>query len=131
MISTKSQEQGLTPLSRFARASFLVKTPSTFLAALVAALLCRHALAATFTIADGDVAGLKAAINTANGNNDDDTINLAAGGAYTLTAVDNSTKGPNGLPVIGADNAGGAAHKLTINGNGATIQRSGAGSTPQ
>src|SRR5437016_690758 len=117
MISTKSQEQGLTPFSRFARASFLVKTPSTFLAALVAALLCRHASAATFTIADGDVAALKMAIATANSNNADDTINLAANGHYMLTAADNTTNGANGLPVITSD----SGHKLTINGNGATI----------
>jgi predicted outer membrane repeat protein len=84
------------------------------------------AFAATFIIADGDVTGpngLKAAINTANGNNLDDTIELAAGGTYTLTTRDN---GLNGLPVIGPD----SGHRLTIHGNGATIQRSSAGGIP-
>jgi CSLREA domain-containing protein len=100
------------------------------LAAVVVALLCRQASAATFSIADGDVAGLKAAITAANSNNEDDTINLAAGGTYTLTAADNSAGGSNGLPVIGADNALGTAHTLTINGNGATIERSTVSGTP-
>src|ERR1043166_6097886 len=81
---------------------------------------------ANFNIANGDVPGLIAAINAANSNNADDTINLAAGGTYTLLVVDNSTNGANGLPAIGADNG----HKLTIKGNGATIQRSTAGGTP-
>ncbi|MFN2477336.1 MAG: hypothetical protein ABR526_13465 [Chthoniobacterales bacterium] len=54
--------------------------------------------AATFNIADGDVAALKNAIAAANSNGADDIINLAAGGTYTLTAVDNTTSGPNGLP---------------------------------
>lgn len=90
------------------------------LAALVAALLCRQASAATFTIADGDVAGLIAAINTANANNEDDTINLAANGHYANPVGINYTNGENGMPVIGADNG----HTLTINGNGATIQGS-------
>jgi predicted outer membrane repeat protein len=66
------------------------------------------ALAATFNIATGDVTGLTNAINMANGNTQDDTIVLAVGGTYTLTAA---------LPPIGAD----GGHKLTIQGNGATI----------
>src|SRR5439155_11775330 len=77
-----------------------------------------------FNIANGDVAGLISAINTANSNNQDDTINLASNGDYVLTAPDN---GSNGLPVIGIDNA----HNLTINGNGATIRRSSAVGTPE
>ncbi len=80
------------------------------------------ARAATFYIADGDVAGLIAAINTANGNGEADTINLAAGGTYTLTAVDNTTDGANGLPSI--------TSAITIEGHGATIERSSAGGTP-
>jgi hypothetical protein len=83
--------------------------------------------AATFNIADGDVTALINAINTANGNAEADTINLAAGGTYTLTAVDNDTDGPNGLSSIADDGAG---NGITINGNGATIQRSSAGGTP-
>jgi hypothetical protein len=96
------------------------------LAALVAISLCRQASAATFTIADGDVAALITAITTSNSNVADDTIELATNGTYTLTAVDNSTNDQNGLPVIVSD----TAHKLVIHGNGATLQRSTAANTP-
>ena len=78
--------------------------------------------AATFIIADGNVAGLISAITTANSNGQDDTIVLATNGTYTLTARDN---GLNGLPTIAPD----GGHSLTIQGNGATIQRSSAGGT--
>ena len=84
--------------------------------------------AAVFNIANGDVVALKNAITTANGNGQADTINLASVGTYTLTAIDNSTNGANGLPVIVNDVAG---LDLTINGNGATIQRSTAAGTPE
>jgi hypothetical protein len=66
---------------------------------LVVLFLLSPARAAVFDIAAGDVAALIAAINTANGNGEDNTITLAAG-TYTLTAVDNDTDGPNGLPSI-------------------------------
>jgi hypothetical protein len=62
--------------------------------------------AATFNIANGDVAGLIAAIQTANANcAAATTINLAPGGTYTLTAVGENPReynGPGsvGLPVI-------------------------------
>lgn len=79
-----------------------------------------------FTIADGDVAALITAINTANANGQVDSIDLAAGGTYSLTTTNNGTDGNNGLPVILSD--GGNA--LVINGNGATIQRSTAAGTP-
>src|SRR6185503_10950002 len=69
--------------------------------------------AATYNVANGDVAGLIAAINSANSSAAPNVINLANGGTYTLTTVDN---GSNGLPVIN--------NSMTINGNGATIQRS-------
>ena len=59
-----------------------------------------------FNVINGDVPGLKAAINTANGNNQDDLILLAANGSYTLTNIDNFATGPNGLPVVGPDNGG-------------------------
>jgi hypothetical protein len=82
-----------------------------------------------FNIPDGDVAGLIAAIQTANANCDASatTINLAPGGTYTLTTVAENPpefNGPQavGLPVIRAS--------VTINGNGATIQRSPAPGTP-
>src|SRR5436853_1962112 len=80
--------------------------------------------AATFNIANGNVAALKAAITTANGNGQDDTIELAANGSYILTARDNLI---NGLPRIGPD----GGKKLVIHGNGSTIERSGDGSTPK
>src|ERR1700758_2979166 len=85
-----------------------------------------HSLsAATFNIADGDVAGLKAAMNTSNTNQEDDTINLANGGTYILTTIDNSTYGPTGLPVLVNDRniKVGGNYSLTINGNGETITR--------
>jgi CSLREA domain-containing protein len=82
---------------------------------------------AVFNIANGDVPGLKAAITTANSNGQADTINLASGGIYTLNSVDNSADGPTGLPTIANDVAG---LDLTINGNGATIQRSMVAGTP-
>ena len=71
----------------------------------------------------GGTAGLIARINDANTGGGANTINLAAGCTYTLTAVNNSTaNGANGLPLITSD--------LTINGNGATIARDTAGGTP-
>ena len=84
-----------------------------------ALLAMRWSGAATFNIANGDVAGLITAINTANSNNQNDDINLAASGTYTLTAVNNMNDGPNGLPTITGDNG----HQLNIYGNGATITR--------
>jgi CSLREA domain-containing protein len=49
-----------------------------------------------------------------------DTINLAANGSFALT---NAHSGMNGLPVISST--------ITIEGNGATIARSGAGGVPK
>jgi CSLREA domain-containing protein len=83
--------------------------------------------AATFDIADGDVAALKSAFAFSSFNNENDTINLASGGTYILTEVENtSANGENGLRVVSTDNG----HNLTINGNGATIERSSAAGTP-
>src|SRR2546423_3982524 len=69
------------------------------------------------------IADIRAA-NKAGGTN---TITLAANTTFDLTAVNNTTDGANGLPVIsgkkGADN-------LTIIGNGDTIERSTAAGTP-
>jgi hypothetical protein len=69
---------------------------------------------AMFNVGAGDVAGLIAAINTANGNGQSNIINLTAS-TYNLTAINNFWYGPDGLPAISSN--------LTINGNGATIQR--------
>jgi len=79
------------------------------------------AKATTFFIPDGDVNALIAAINTSNVNGVPDTINLAVNGTYTINTSDSDTDGPNGLPSINSS--------ITINGNGATIQRSSAGGT--
>ena len=65
--------------------------------------------AATFNIPAEDVGALIAAINTANENGEDDTINLAAG-TYTLTEVDNYVDNPSGLPSI--------VSTITIRGSG-------------
>jgi hypothetical protein len=67
---------------------------------------------AVFNISSGDITGLIAAINTANVNGEENTINLAPG-TYILTSVDNSpiTIGGNGLPVI--------TGTMTINGESA------------
>jgi hypothetical protein len=70
--------------------------------------------AAVFQCPAGDVACLIAAINTANGNGEDNTITLEAG-TYTLTTVDNETDGPNGLPSITGPLAiTGAGAEMTI-----------------
>lgn len=61
---------------------------------------------------------LVSALETAIAAGGEQTVNLAAGCTYTLT-VDKSgdSNGPNGLPMFTAGN-------ITINGNGATIERS-------
>src|ERR1700676_341729 len=46
------------------------------------------------------------------------TINLTGTGPYFLTSVNNTTNGPNGLPVIRST----VASTLTINGNGNIIE---------
>jgi hypothetical protein len=72
----------------------------------------------------GTVADLVADINAANTAGGSNTITLVAGTTFTLTAVDNTTNGATGLPVIAANDA------LTIVGNGDTIQRSTVSGTP-
>jgi len=85
-----------------------------FLVLLLASSLAAHAT--IFPVGNNDVTGLKSAITMANLNGQDDTIELAAGGVYTLSARDSFL---NGLPLLGAD----GGHQLIIHGNGATIQR--------
>jgi hypothetical protein len=70
------------------------------------------------------VSDLIADINAANLAGGVNSITLAPGRTFTLTAVNNTTDGPTGLPVIAANN------NLTIRGNGATIARSTAPGTP-
>jgi hypothetical protein len=59
----------------------------------------RICTAATLTCGTSDVACLIASITAANRTPEPDTIQLA-GGTYLLTAVDNITDGPNGLPSV-------------------------------
>jgi hypothetical protein len=70
------------------------------------------------------VTDLIADINAANAAGGSNTITLVAGTTFTLTAVNNTTDGPTGLPVIAAND------NLTILGNGDTIERKASGSTP-
>ncbi|HYN43993.1 MAG TPA: DUF11 domain-containing protein [Thermoanaerobaculia bacterium] len=72
------------------------------LAAVVATLMVMPYPVSAATFTPADVAGLVAAINTANTNGQSDTIDLG-GRTFTLTAVDNTLNGPNGLPGILAD----------------------------
>src|SRR5262249_4435361 len=64
------------------------------------------------------VADLIHDINAANAAAGANTITLAAGTTFVLSAVDNTTDGATGLPVIAAND------NLTIAGNGDTIARS-------
>jgi hypothetical protein len=72
----------------------------------------------------GTVAQLIADVNAANTAGGSNTITLVAGTTFTLTAVDNTTDGATGLPVIAAKDT------LTIVGKGDTIERSTAKGTP-
>src|SRR5262245_3237564 len=63
----------------------------------------------------GGASGLRAAVAAANGTPAADTIVLEASCTYTLTVVDSTTTGPNGLQVVFTP--------ITIVGNGATIVR--------
>ena len=86
---------------------------AVFVIAVATLSAVRWSGAAEFNIANGDVAGLKAAIIASNTNNEDDTINLAPDGNYVLTTIDNTGPvGPAGLPVILDDNG----HSLVISG---------------
>jgi hypothetical protein len=71
----------------------------------------------------GAVKELIAAMNSANRAGGPNTIDLYAAGVYDLTAVNNTTNGANGLPVISGGGTKAAADNLTIDGNGGTIQR--------
>lgn len=84
---------------------------------LTTSLIIKSSDSAEVDIPDGDVTALVNAIVNANNSAEDDIINLAPGGTYTLTAPDNDI---NGLPSISNAASSGS---LTINGNGATIQR--------
>jgi predicted outer membrane repeat protein len=70
------------------------------------------------------VSDLIADINAANAGGGANTITLAAGTTFVLSAVDNTTDGATGLPVIAAND------NLTVAGNGDTLTRSTATGTP-
>src|SRR5262249_376355 len=70
------------------------------------------------------VSALAADLNRANKGGGASTITLAANTTFDLTAVNNTTNGANGLPVISIKNG-----NLTIIGNGDTIDRSTAAGT--
>jgi hypothetical protein len=75
---------------------------------------------------------LIADINAANAAGGANTITLTAltGNPYSLTAVDNTTDGATGLPVISGGGRKAGADNLTILGNGDIIERSTASGTP-
>jgi hypothetical protein len=79
---------------------------------LALSILPLAAHAANIDVPAGDEAALIAAIDTANGNGEDDVITLGAGSSYTFTAANNPL---NALPVV--------TSKITIQGNGAFIER--------
>lgn len=106
-----------------ARGSCSPLTTSSFAVAAAALLLLpKMGIAGNWTARN--VTELIAAINAANAASGVNTLTLAPGKTFTLTAVNDTTDGPNGLPVIAANN------KLIIRGNGATITRSKAAVTP-
>ncbi len=82
----------------------------------------KPAYAESFSV--GDAAGLITALEAANSNGETDVIILTAD--ITLSSIDNTTDGPNGLPVILAD----GGNELVIEGSGHSISRSTAGGIP-
>jgi hypothetical protein len=74
-------------------------------------------LLTTFTA--GTAQALISAINSANSAGGTHTIILSANATFSLKSANNSTHGPTGLPVIGAERV----VDLTILGNGGTIAR--------
>ena len=82
---------------------------------------------ATFNVSAGDTQGLINAINVANTNQQDNTIELASNSTYKFTSIDNSIFGNTALPVIEANLFGGTVHTLTIEGAGASLKRTSGG----
>ena len=91
-------------------------------ALLASAIMAVPAQAATLNVGCQD-SELLGAITMANSQAGADTLQLAAGCTYTLTAANNNWYGPNGLPPISST--------ITIEGNGATIQRDPSLATPK
>ena len=93
---------------------------------LPAEVLEVRSLLSSYTAAS--VSALVADINAANANGGANTITLAANTTFDLTAVNNTTNGANGLPVISGATV---ADNLTIIGTGGdAIDRSSAAGTP-
>jgi subtilisin family serine protease len=70
----------------------------------------------TLTVSDGDISFLVAAINLANDETNNpglDIIELATGGTYQLTSIEDNSFGNSGLPAITSE--------IIIKGNGASI----------
>ena len=89
-------ERYLAAFPAFERRAFL-RSAAILVATLTpSAVPVAHAAAST--VACGDVAGLISAINSANTNGQPDTINLAAGCTYTLTAAYNGSEGDEKIP---------------------------------
>src|SRR5262245_16768371 len=104
------------------------RCPGAFRRPRLSLLALEHRLTpAVFNIPDGDTAALIAAVNTVNTNNQPDAITLATGGTYTFAAQALAGSGI-ALPQIVLD-GGNPANSVTINGNGATLQRSSAPGT--
>ncbi len=93
-------------------------TLSSVIVSLFLLLSVIPAYSAVFNIPSGNVTALIAAINTANSNGEQNTINLEAG-TYTLTAADNFSDDGNGLPLV--------TSVLTIQGMGAALTTIAAG----
>jgi CSLREA domain-containing protein len=82
----------------------------------------RCTLREAITAANNDTASGVVAGECAAGSAADVIVLSASTQLYTLIAVDNTSLGANGLPVVSTT--------ITIEGNGATLQRSGAAGTP-
>jgi hypothetical protein len=89
-----------------------------------------RALPSGFTAAN--ISDLIADINAANNAGGTNTITLTAPSTspYVLTAVNNTTDGATGLPVISGGGKKVAADNLTVIGNGDTIERNTDSGTP-
>jgi hypothetical protein len=118
-LEEKMTAKAFSPLNKLFLAIFLgILLPAALLAALN---LPAHAAAPPLQLPPlcddgvGNVPVLIDEINAANANPDLDIITLEAGCVFTLTTVNNHWFGPNGLPPISSP--------ITIEGNGATIQR--------
>ncbi len=103
-----------------------MKTRFTLFLGLFLCFTYTNLFSRTYYITNGNVAGLIAAIQDANANQENNTIFLAINGIYTIQKADfvgaegyvnNGTEGPIAFPRI--ENSS----KLTIDGRGATIKR--------